>query len=658
MTIKPLSPLILSAALLFSACGAESGNNASKADLQQKLGAFEKKLETMKTLPDGPASAKQQLSNLMKMGKGAPDPIGQFVVEAVCAGLVSIDANDLYAKIRPSLRDIQSFENEVLETCPACSGTGGSSVECLQCHGSGKCPIPSCEDGKREVPSLAGSSGMVVSCSTCKGTGKCPTCQGKGEHPVRCSKCHGTRRVINKNAARELYQLRIAAAIAECQSKQGKNDQPVPAKFSTQRTSDVAAASQVEKTSDDASDDIWSNSGSKLVGNYRTEQQQKTEGHSEVFSAEGLVLSLEDMAKALSKWHDGSAKGSAPYVSGDTLEFPSRLMIGSFDIPLEKQSRRLSFDFRSNGTTGEKRGYTTIHLFTCDAADGVFIRIKDDGVFVESRRETPDKTIKASNLSPNWKHVDAEMKSDKVVITINGKRIVFPAFNGIRWARIDFTIGKPNLLLKNVKTLPNENHYRMAKLYFEGFRQQADDDPDVSRGGVQKVLKAAENGLAEAQFTYAALASGFGDFTLPQNEIFQWWLKAALQGHTTAQKVVGDAYLSGKGVQKDESKAYAWYLKSAESRNYAACILCGALLIHGEEIPTDYMKARLLLISALADEEKFSTSDKAILYELLAETYILPDDETKDIQAGIHFLTKAIQCGSSSARRKLNELQD
>ncbi len=271
MTIKPLSPLILSAALLFSACGAESGNNASKADLQQKLGAFEKKLETMKTLPDGPASAKQQLSNLMKMGKGAPDPIGQFVVEAVCAGLVSIDANDLYAKIRPSLRDIQSFENEVLETCPACSGTGGSSVECLQCHGSGKCPIPSCEDGKREVPSLAGSSGMVVSCSTCKGTGKCPTCQGKGEHPVRCSKCHGTRRVINKNAARELYQIRIAAAIAECQSKQGKTVQPVPMHVSSNRTTTPVESNPGKNTTgNNSSDDLWSDSDSDLFGNRRS----------------------------------------------------------------------------------------------------------------------------------------------------------------------------------------------------------------------------------------------------------------------------------------------------------------------------------------------------------------------------------------------------
>lgn len=268
MTIKPLSPLILSAALLFSACGAESGNNASKADLQQKLGAFEKKLETMKTLPDGPASAKQQLSNLMKMGKGAPDPIGQFVVEAVCAGLVSIDANDLYAKIRPSLRDIQSFENEVLETCPACSGTGGSSVECLQCHGSGKCPIPSCEDGKREVPSLAGSSGMVVSCSTCKGTGKCPTCQGKGEHPVRCSKCHGTRRVINKNAARELYQIRIAAAIAECQSKQGKTVQPVMKHVSEKNCIETTTPPQHgNHAANDASDDIWANPDSNPFGN-------------------------------------------------------------------------------------------------------------------------------------------------------------------------------------------------------------------------------------------------------------------------------------------------------------------------------------------------------------------------------------------------------
>ena len=227
MSIKNSLSLLLVASMLLSATGAESGGGTTQGNLQQKLDAFEKKLEGMRNLPAGAASAKMQLSNLMKMGKGAPAPLEQYVLEAVCAGLVSIDANDLYEKIRPTLPDVSSFENEVLETCPACSGSGGSSIPCQQCHGSGDCPIPSCENGTRETPSLGGSPGMVVSCSTCKGTGKCPACQGKGEHIVRCSKCHGTRRIVNKTAARKLYENRVTMAIADCRDKQGKGVLPV-----------------------------------------------------------------------------------------------------------------------------------------------------------------------------------------------------------------------------------------------------------------------------------------------------------------------------------------------------------------------------------------------------------------------------------------------
>lgn len=271
MTMRHILSLILAANMLLPVSGAESGGGASKDYLRQKLETFEKNLDEMRNLPVSAASAKMQLSRLMKMGKGAPAPLEQYVLEAVCAGLVSIGANDLYVKIRPNLLDVSSFENKVLETCPACSGSGGSSMQCHQCHGSGKCPISSCENGRRVTPSLRGTSGLVVSCSTCKGTGKCPTCQGKGNLFVSCSKCHGMRRIVNKAAARELYQSLIAAAIADCQVKQGKQIQSTPSHASdnpTQRINDTLnqGADYCEQ-GQSSTDDIWSQSEGKARPN-------------------------------------------------------------------------------------------------------------------------------------------------------------------------------------------------------------------------------------------------------------------------------------------------------------------------------------------------------------------------------------------------------
>lgn len=368
----------------------------------------------------------------------------------------------------------------------------------------------------------------------------------------------------------------------------------------------------------------------------------------------GVALPLDEIAEKTAKY----ASRPAPSVNGKTLEFNGRLFIGSYDILLEQQSRRISFDFCSTGTTGVDRGYTSIHLFTCDAADAVFITIKDDGIFVQSRRENSDQAVKVSEPTSKWKHVEAVMKPDKTIVSVAGKQIVYPAMNGVRWASFSFTVLKPNLRMKNVKTFPGKKHGQMAKLFWEGFRKSFSNNSDEARAGNRQLLKAAEGGLAEAQFTYAGLADRFEMIDLKQNEVFQWWLKAAQQGHVTAQQKAGEAFLNGHGTTKDERKALEWLLKSAESRNPNACLLCGFLLMYGEEVPHDYGKARSLLQSALLDEKRFDESDRASLYELYADANFRADDGTRDVQLTKIYLKKALQCGSDSARNKLNELEE
>ena len=48
-------------------------------------------------------------------------------------------------------------------------------------------------------------------------------------------------------------------------------------------------------------------------------------------------------------------------------------------------------------------------------------------------------------------------------------------------------------------------------------------------------------------------------------EALKWFRKAASQGHTEAQRVVGIYYEEGKVVSQDYPEAFAWYRKSAES---------------------------------------------------------------------------------------------
>ncbi len=44
---------------------------------------------------------------------------------------------------------------------------------------------------------------------------------------------------------------------------------------------------------------------------------------------------------------------------------------------------------------------------------------------------------------------------------------------------------------------------------------------------------------------------------------FEWYSKAAAQGDPSAQFNLGLMYLNGQGVQKDDIKAFEWYSKAA-----------------------------------------------------------------------------------------------
>ena len=62
-----------------------------------------------------------------------------------------------------------------------------------------------------------------------------------------------------------------------------------------------------------------------------------------------------------------------------------------------------------------------------------------------------------------------------------------------------------------------------------------------------------------------------------QNDVvaFQWFEKAALQGHSAARVMLGSMYAAGRGHRKDLEAGYAWVLSAnlegnPQARAYAA----------------------------------------------------------------------------------------
>ena len=68
----------------------------------------------------------------------------------------------------------------------------------------------------------------------------------------------------------------------------------------------------------------------------------------------------------------------------------------------------------------------------------------------------------------------------------------------------------------------------------------------------------------------------------------EWYLKAADQGHASAQYNIGILYYIGQGVPQDYSQAMEWYLKAADQGNANAQYNIGSLYFNGHGVPQDY----------------------------------------------------------------------
>jgi uncharacterized protein len=140
-------------------------------------------------------------------------------------------------------------------------------------------------------------------------------------------------------------------------------------------------------------------------------------------------------------------------------------------------------------------------------------------------------------------------------------------------------------------------------------------------------LKAAEQGHVSAQWNLSCLyAYGEGvrqDYT----EALLWAHKAAEYGHDAyAQRAVGSAYEHGQGVTQDYTEAVNWYRKAAEQRNALAQFNLGTMYRFGLGVPRDLVNAHMWIdLAARActgdnhtddDQKEYSSALEAVAAEM------------------------------------------
>lgn len=121
--------------------------------------------------------------------------------------------------------------------------------------------------------------------------------------------------------------------------------------------------------------------------------------------------------------------------------------------------------------------------------------------------------------------------------------------------------------------------------------------------------KAAEQGIAKAQYNLAVLCEIGQGVPLDETEAAQWYLKAAEQGYADAQYNLAGMYGLGRGVQRDPKTALDWYQKAAEQGDALARYNLAERYERGKDVAVDLVEA--LKWHSLAAEVGLSDAAKA-----------------------------------------------
>lgn len=86
----------------------------------------------------------------------------------------------------------------------------------------------------------------------------------------------------------------------------------------------------------------------------------------------------------------------------------------------------------------------------------------------------------------------------------------------------------------------------------------------------------------------------------------EWYLKAAIKGHTESASSAGEFYLDGRGGVKDKQMAVRYFKQAAENGDFTSMLKLALAYLNGEGVTKDYAEAKKWF-------DKVAVINKAIL---------------------------------------------
>lgn len=184
--------------------------------------------------------------------------------------------------------------------------------------------------------------------------------------------------------------------------------------------------------------------------------------------------------------------------------------------------------------------------------------------------------------------------------------------------------------------------FRIANDYSMGLGGLKQDEDKYK----EYLHKAAKCGYAEAQYEYARMNYDMEDYATA----FQWYQKAAEQGHDLAENALGNCYYNGKGVTQNYTEAVKWYQKAAEQGNDWAKKNLGYCYYKGKGVTQNYVEAIELFRKAA--EHGYSEAEY-----WLGDCYKKGNGVAKDLAEAYKWYKRAADRGDEDAQYECGEIE-
>ncbi|MDQ0325075.1 localization factor PodJL [Rhodopseudomonas julia] len=169
--------------------------------------------------------------------------------------------------------------------------------------------------------------------------------------------------------------------------------------------------------------------------------------------------------------------------------------------------------------------------------------------------------------------------------------------------------------------------------------------------GSEKLRRAAETGVTEAQFEVAVRYAEGRGVASDQATAVAWYERAARGGLAPAQYRLGSIYEKGRGVPKDIDKALSWYGKAADAGNVKAMHNLAVLYAEGADGAPDLEKAADLFERAAERGVRDSQFNIAVLFARGLGV-------KQDLVAAYKWFAVAARSGDQQAKKRQQEIAD